>query len=427
MIINVHYDTKDRHFQISVDNTMPLIKFKRAIRELVKSKEKANIYFNMKMLSDEGNIEGTTMCDNSNVYVGNMSNNDLRRKIKISNENLLKAAEIGDVDNLIHLIESDVNINAMDKRGWHAIHLASKHGHSNVVDALLKRGVSVNLKTHSNNNESLHIACNMNRINVVKMLIRNGADIHEVGHLGYTALDCATNSGHLETVKVILEQYETTPSNVYSIMIGLQYGYLDILKEFVRIGMCLDIYIPRGNSAVHLAVEHGQLEVVKYLLELGISMDRKNSEGDTPLHKAALIGNVKIARLLIRSGSDVEAKNDKGETPLHLASKYDRLSVTKYLLNNGANINAIDNYGFTSLDMSSHVRTVIHLMNNKAKTNTRNSIGKTAMKVMRSKDCYDLIDDVSKTLMPIYPSSESNIHSIIPLLPALEFPTSTAI
>lgn len=47
-------------------------------------------------------------------------------------------------------------------------------------------------------------------LDLVKTLIENGADIHETSDCGWTPINAASDKGHIEVVKLLLESVEQT-------------------------------------------------------------------------------------------------------------------------------------------------------------------------------------------------------------------------
>ena len=86
-----------------------------------------------------------------------------------------------------------------------------------------------------------------------------------------------------------------------------------------------DINIRSGNgseSAMHIAAKHGKLTSLEYLITKSAMIETLNSRGETPLHVAASSGRVEILEKLIESNANIEAITAEefgGLTPLLLA------------------------------------------------------------------------------------------------------------
>lgn len=76
-----------------------------------------------------------------------------------------------------------------------------------------------------------------------------------------------------------------------------------------------------GNTALHYASENGHLEVVRVLIERGAGIDGRNKRGETPSHLAiANAHSLQVLQYLEEMGADLEMTNGNEETHLHLAA-----------------------------------------------------------------------------------------------------------
>lgn len=109
------------------------------------------------------------------------------------------------------------------------LYIASKQGYTDIVKLLIDNGANVNYTTITssttpfygkdiyNNDKNrittgmspLHIASQYGHVDVVTVLINNGANVGYSNELGYTALDIAIQNGHTEVVTVLMCHYST--------------------------------------------------------------------------------------------------------------------------------------------------------------------------------------------------------------------------
>jgi ankyrin repeat protein len=186
--------------------------------------------------------------------------------------------------------------------------------------------------------------CKRNELELVKLLVEKGANIHEKSGKIYT------ETGY-ETDESWRDSYDTFDSN--------------------GSGFTIDNSEYYNNTPLHIACRNNDLETVIYLVEKGANVNEKGSMDDTPLHYACskkeetlmnyLRDNdieyfdytyfntqlyneykereMKIIKYLIEKGANVNAKNnDDGDTPLHYACYNDNTEIVKYLFEKGANI-----------------------------------------------------------------------------------------
>ncbi|PMD57091.1 ankyrin, partial [Hyaloscypha bicolor E] len=88
-----------------------------------------------------------------------------------------------------------------------------------------------------------------------------------------------------------------------------------------------------GNTALHYASENGHLEVVRVLIERGAGIDGRNKRGETPSHLAiANAHSLQVLQYLEEMGADLEMTNGNEETHLHLAAAGHNLKIVQYLV-----------------------------------------------------------------------------------------------
>lgn len=111
-----------------------------------------------------------------------------------------------------------------------------------------------------------------------------------------------------------------------TLMFGVIYNHLDIVKYLVEKGIDIDV----GNSyAIIRSAGDGNLDIVKYLVENGASIDNKNL-----LYSAIGGGNLEIVKYLVEKGANI---NDPHL--LSYAVECDNFEIVKYLVDKGANVN----------------------------------------------------------------------------------------
>lgn len=69
------------------------------------------------------------------------------------------AAQSGDLDRIISLLEKGEDVNVRDRAGYTALHYAARNGHLDVCKYLLANGSDVNAVTKAGSATSLHRAC----------------------------------------------------------------------------------------------------------------------------------------------------------------------------------------------------------------------------------------------------------------------------
>jgi hypothetical protein len=139
---------------------------------------------------------------------------------------------------------------------------------------------------------ALHWAAENGRVDVVKVLIQNGADLNAVDINKCTALHRAAEDGHVDVVKLLLQN-----------------------------GADVNAFEEYYLTALHItAKESGNVDVAKVLIQNGANVNAVDRDHKTALHWAAKNGHVDVAQVLIQHGADAKALC-KGLTPLVLSSR----------------------------------------------------------------------------------------------------------
>ena len=88
-------------------------------------------------------------------------------------------------------------VDVRDVNGWTALHYATRYNRIDVVKLLLHEGADVN-KQNDYKNTPLHLAARDNYTEVARLLIQNGADVNIRNYLNNTPLDNARKGSEVE-------------------------------------------------------------------------------------------------------------------------------------------------------------------------------------------------------------------------------------
>lgn len=150
-----------------------------------------------------------------------------------------------------------IDIEHKDKYGRTLLILASLHGHTNLVEFLLKYGAQVN------------------------------------------AVDNELNTALMEAAKA---------------------GYIDTMTALLKAGAQPNLQNNSGATALHIATKEGPIEAVEFLINAKVDVNVQDSNGNTVLHTIAGSGENQlfreIVKILINAGAQVNLKNNNGETTL---------------------------------------------------------------------------------------------------------------
>ncbi len=162
---------------------------------------------------------------------------------------------------------------------------------------------------------ALHKAVAMNNLNVIKFLVKRGADILYRDFNGFNARQIADNASNRPLVDYFME-------------------------------------LERETERLFEAVEANDIVAASSSLLRGAALGARDVRLDTLLHRAAQSNFPQMGQLLIHHGAGIEARNHLGETPLISAALRDHAEFMEMLVKAGANVNAVDERRRTALDLA---------------------------------------------------------------------------
>jgi ankyrin repeat protein len=265
------------------------------------------------------------------------------------NDRLIQAAAAGDTAAVEQLLQQGADINAQDRFGNTALIMAVQFDKVEMVKLLLRKGADPN----GAGGGALLTAIDGDKLEIVKLLLEGGANVDVVENTGTTPLIEAVQRNNSAMVKLLLNKGANPNVRNKNGCSALYMAAGQDDAEFVRLLLDHGADINEANvaqeTALHQASLNGRAAVVKLLIERGAKTEAKAEFASTPLHEAAHWCQPEAARALIEGGANVEARNDRAETPLHFAAHRGCTPVVKLLLDRGARIEARSDDGMTPL------------------------------------------------------------------------------
>ena len=97
-------------------------------------------------------------------------------------------------------------------------------------------------------------------------------------------------------------------------------GCVDLVKLLLEEGASLEARDRLGAKPLARAAASGRAEIVTVFLDHGAPIDARDLDGSTALYKAAEAGRLAIVRLLVERGASVDLPGRTGVTPLSAAA-----------------------------------------------------------------------------------------------------------
>ncbi len=216
---------------------------------------------------------------------------------------LVRAAQIGEVESLRAAIETRVELDNFDDTGLAPLHHAVIEKQTEAVKILLGAGAMVNL-ADIEGNTPLHYAVGKNNSEILLLLIEAGA-VSDIWNIyGDTPLHKAARSGNAEAINSLIEAG----------------AYID-----ARCGLL-------GQTALHMVAWLGYSDLARLLIDAGAEIDSTCYHFNwTPLHYTAKFGEREMAELLLQTGADMYVLDKDGKTPFDLAESENQTEILDLL------------------------------------------------------------------------------------------------
>ena len=196
-------------------------------------------------------------------------------------------SEHGNEEMLKILLEKGANCSVKDKFGMEPIHHAAKKGHLNIVKLLIQRNRNLTKSINKARQTALHLSVKFKDIEIVKELLKSGAQIN------------------------VQDMHKITP-----LIHACQLGFCKIAKLLIENNASLNMQDVNGNTALHWAVIKNKTDIVQMLLDdKRCILNMKDRKGMTPIALALQGNHLDIAKMISEEMSnfiDTVEKNKPG-------------------------------------------------------------------------------------------------------------------
>lgn len=241
------------------------------------------------------------------------------------------------------------------------------------VKKLLRLGVVVDGYDAKGSTALIH-ACGQGQPDMVRLLLKHGADVKLPARSGATALWAAISQGHIEVLEALLEHGADVNQSVAGyppLNLACLGGIPELVALLLESGADCGVADANGQNALHacavyLCSDKARLDsviLVDMLIRAGVSPAAADAHQQTPLHLfcgAALQKTQTLKEGLVLSAIDrllqeapaVDAVDARGFTPLHHGAARGYGQLVERLLKAGADRNRRDNLGRSASDFA---------------------------------------------------------------------------
>jgi len=208
--------------------------------------------------------------------------------------------ELFDIVELLIDYEADLNRTTQDEGS--VLHYALQLGFCGIAQLLIESGrIDVNL---CNNDEEtpLFLAIRNNDVNIVSLLLTQGADCYHQNSQGNTPFHVAIEQKNDRIMNMLVTYKPLKP-----------------------------LFNHEGLTPYHLAVLYGQYATISMIFKSQCDKNIKTSScGDTALHLAVRKKNLHMVKFLVQHGCDLHVLNLNNETPLDCAAQHEQAGKELY-------------------------------------------------------------------------------------------------
>ncbi|NXN97510.1 ASB3 protein, partial [Rhinopomastus cyanomelas] len=206
---------------------------------------------------------------------------------------------------LVRAAPSDDYINSKTFEGLCALHLSARHGSLECIRILLEAGADPN-EFNTEATTPLFLAVENEHIDVVKFLLQHGANVdgsHSIS--GWNSLHQASFQGSVDIMEVLLENGADMECKddfgITPLFVAAQYGKLETLSLLVSHGAEVNCQATDRATPLLIAAQEGHTKCVELLLAKGADPNLYCNEDDwqLPIHAAAEMGHPEVLELLI--------------------------------------------------------------------------------------------------------------------------------
>ena len=177
-------------------------------------------------------------------------------------------------------------------------------------------------------------AIELDQPELVSHLLSRGFDPNSPSPKNVPALILCYQKKSVKVLDVLIESKQTNLNVLNAdgeslLMLAAINNQLWLADKLISKGA--DVNKP-GWTALHYAASKGHIEMIRLLLDQQAYLDAESPNGTTPLMMAASYGTAMSVKLLLEEGADPRIKNKLGLTALDMAKQPEKEDAKRYLM-----------------------------------------------------------------------------------------------
>ncbi len=297
------------------------------------------------------------------------------------------------VDCINFFLDKGADINITKSDGKNLLYLFTwTHPDLNIQKKLLTQrhsGINVNIK-NSDHRTPLHEAVRSNNLELVNLLISNGAnpDVYDNNHLTPLLESVITKKSNEIQCALIEHGADVNATDEYGRTPLFYVSASEPTRLMLKHNADIFIQDKTDKNMLYFIRDKSVINTIKQISPDALKelSNQPNRYNETPLHWAI---DSDVIDTLILSGANVNAQNNRGITPLHWAATPE---IAVALIRNGANVNATNDRGATPLHWTEDPKIAQILIDNCANTNACDEDGETPLDYAIANKNHDMVN-----------------------------------
>lgn len=256
-------------------------------------------------------------------------------------------------DPIVTLLNLGAEINACDSCGQRPLHLAVRSNQLQTAKLLLKHGAWIDVLDRFDV-APLHYAVENECLQMVNLLISHGANVNVTNCLNPRMLlyPDRFRSECVKIMLKDKTGLDSKKNRDTALHLACERNNEEIVRVLLRNRAKVNVVGSLNQTPLHCAVMRGNLRIVKLLIRCGADVNRESLDGTMPLHLAIDHSHMKIIDALMEKGTKLKYTNRTGGSFLHYAIQGRKIVAVDRLLRNTMGEDWGQHWALTPLQLS---------------------------------------------------------------------------
>jgi ankyrin repeat protein len=266
--------------------------------------------------------------------------------LPVMSQDILNAVRSGDMEKVKSLLKENPDlIHTKDQYHNSLLYLALLKDDFAMARFLIESGIDVNYSRKDRGGNELSGAIMVGSLEITKLILEKGADIHEKNLRGITPLDVAIYENEKEIAYFLMDKgakLNVEEMGVSSLMRASLSGGLERITNKLIQEHEVDFKDKNssGETFLHAAANGGDTAFIGLLIERDLDPNTKNVYGWAPLHYAASEGHRNMVEALVKNKAEKNIRTKDGKNPYNIAQELGQKDLIQYLKEKGTTISS---------------------------------------------------------------------------------------